>query len=48
MMGIEREHWDTMLNLTNQLLGSSDPEYQEDAGVEAEAGEPCFVIGHDP
>jgi len=38
MMGIEREHWDTMLNLTNQLLGSSDPEYQADAGVEAEAG----------
>lgn len=38
MMGIEREHWDTMLNLTNQLLGSSDPEYQEDAGVDAEAG----------
>ena len=26
MMGIEREHWDTMLNLTNQHLGSSDQE----------------------
>ncbi len=38
MMGIEREHWDTMLNLTNQLLGSSDAEYQQDAGVDAEAG----------
>ena len=38
MMGIEREHWDTMLNLTNQLLGSSDAEYQQDAGVEAETG----------
>jgi cholest-4-en-3-one 26-monooxygenase len=37
MMGIEREHWDTMLSLTNQLLGSSDQEYQQDAGVDAEA-----------
>ena len=37
MMGIEREHWDTMLNLSNQLLGSADQEYQqaEDLGVEA-------------
>ncbi|MDA0350860.1 MAG: cytochrome P450 [Chloroflexi bacterium] len=38
MMGIEREHWNTMLSLTNQLLGSSDQEYQQDAGVDAEAG----------
>ena len=38
MMGIERDHWDTMLNLTNQLLGSSDHEYQDDAGVDAETG----------
>ena len=38
MMGIEREHWETMLNLTNQLLGSSDQEYQQDAGVEVETG----------
>jgi cytochrome P450 len=37
MMGIEREHWGTMLDLSNQFLGSSDPEYQT-ADVGAEAG----------
>jgi len=35
MLGIERQHWDTMLNLSNQLLGSSDQEYQQDADLEA-------------
>ncbi len=40
MMGIEREHWNTMLSFSNQLLGSSDQEYQQEAGVDAEAGSP--------
>ena len=38
MMGIEREHWGTMLTLTNQVLGATDQEYQESAGVDADTG----------
>lgn len=42
MMGIEREHWDTMLNFSNQLLGSSDSEYQQEAATDSdtETGSP--------
>ncbi len=28
MMGLEREHWPLMFELTNKVLGSGDPEYQ--------------------
>ncbi|HMO95063.1 MAG TPA: cytochrome P450 [Tepidiformaceae bacterium] len=28
MMGLEREHWPLMFELTNSVLGSGDPEYQ--------------------
>ena len=38
MMGVEREHWATMLNLSNQILGSADAEYQEEAEVSEEPG----------
>lgn len=30
MMGLEREHWPMMFEFTNKVLGSSDPEYQDE------------------
>jgi cytochrome P450 len=37
LLGLEREHWPLMFDLTNRLLGSGDPEYQ-DAVTEEERG----------
>ena len=37
MMGLEREHWPLMFELTNKVLGSGDPEYQSDVS-EADRG----------
>jgi cytochrome P450 len=34
MMGLEREHWPLMFELTNKVLGSGDPEYQADVPEE--------------
>ncbi len=34
MMGIAREHWPLMFELTNKVLGSGDPEYQSDVPEE--------------
>jgi cytochrome P450 len=37
MMGLDREHWPLMFELTNAVLGSGDPEYQTQS-AEAERG----------
>jgi len=34
MMGIPREDWPLMFNITNKVLGSNDPEYQENVPEE--------------
>lgn len=39
MMGLPREDWPLMFNITNKVLGSNDPEYQESI-PEAERGTP--------
>ncbi len=39
MMGVEREHWQLMFDLTNKVLGSGDPEYQTEL-TEEERGSP--------
>jgi cholest-4-en-3-one 26-monooxygenase len=33
LMGVPEEHWPMMFQLTNQTLGSADPEYQAQGGV---------------
>lgn len=34
MMGLDREHWPLMFELTNSVLGSGDPEYQSEVSEE--------------
>ncbi len=34
MMGLQREHWPMMFELTNSVLGSGDPEYQKEVAEE--------------
>jgi cytochrome P450 len=34
LMGLEREHWPLMFELTNSVLGSGDPEYQTEVSEE--------------
>ncbi len=38
LMGIPEDHWPLMFQLTNQTLGSADPEYQAEVVAEEERG----------
>ncbi|MGD9895123.1 MAG: cytochrome P450, partial [Dehalococcoidia bacterium] len=49
MMGLDREHWPLMFELTNSVLGSGDPEYQtvvsEDERGSREAARQTSMMG---
>ncbi len=47
MMGLEREHWPLMFRLTNKVLGSGDPEYQEEVPEDQRGtGEAARITGN--